>query len=199
MCDYITLEEVGSNTILYHISWLIILKGSNWRQVPFHVIANRVGAKPLSEPMLDYLIWTNFSEILIQIDIFPLTKIHLKMSSGKWGRFCPCLNVFSQKHHLWTIAEYRQIIIRDTMHPICTVGLMSMYKHHTSTQWYANVLFHSDIRCYVYREGKSEIIFWKCLLCLNWDETGVDWFEKVMMVVPSALFFLWSEVFAHYL
>ena len=36
------------------------------------------------------LIWplgTNFSEILIEINIFSFKKMHLKMSSGKWRPF----------------------------------------------------------------------------------------------------------------
>ena len=37
-------------------------------------------------------IGTNFSEMLIEIHIFSLKKIHLKMSSGKWRPFCLGLN-----------------------------------------------------------------------------------------------------------
>ena len=36
---------------------------------------------------------TNFSEILIEIRIFSFTKMHLKMSSGKWRPSCLGLNV----------------------------------------------------------------------------------------------------------
>ena len=36
---------------------------------------------------------TNFSEILIKIHAFLFTKMHLKMSSGKWRPFCLGLNV----------------------------------------------------------------------------------------------------------
>ena len=36
---------------------------------------------------------TNFNEILIEIHIISFTKIHLKMSSGKWRPFCLGLNV----------------------------------------------------------------------------------------------------------
>ena len=36
---------------------------------------------------------TNFSEIWIEIQIFSLGKIHLKMSSTKWRPFCLGLNV----------------------------------------------------------------------------------------------------------
>ena len=55
-----------------------------------------VGAKPLCEPMLEYLIgaWgTNFSDIVIKIRTFSFEKMHLKMSSAKWRPFCQGLNV----------------------------------------------------------------------------------------------------------
>ena len=35
---------------------------------------------------------TNFSEILIRIHKFSFTKMHLKMTSGKWRPFCLSLN-----------------------------------------------------------------------------------------------------------
>ena len=40
-------------------------------------------------------LWTNFSEMLIEIHIFSFKKIHLKMSSGKWRPFCFGLNVLT--------------------------------------------------------------------------------------------------------
>ena len=39
---------------------------------------------------------TNFSEILIEIHSFSFTKMHLKMSSGKWRPFCLSLNVLKE-------------------------------------------------------------------------------------------------------
>ena len=45
---------------------------------------------------------TNYNEILIQICAFPLTKIHLKMSSGKWRPFCLGLNVLTH----WGLVRY---------------------------------------------------------------------------------------------
>ena len=45
----------------------------------------------------------NFSEILIEIYIFSLKKMHPKISSGKWGPFCLGLNVLSHYH----LASYR--------------------------------------------------------------------------------------------
>ena len=52
-----------------------------------------VGAKPLSEPMLEYCYFertlgTNFSEILSEIDTFSFKKMRLKTSSAKWRPFC---------------------------------------------------------------------------------------------------------------
>ena len=38
---------------------------------------------------------TNFNEMLIEIYAFSFTKIHLKMSSGKWQPFCLGLNVLT--------------------------------------------------------------------------------------------------------
>ena len=38
---------------------------------------------------------TSFNEMLIEIHAFSFTKIHLKMSSGKWHPFCLCLNVLT--------------------------------------------------------------------------------------------------------
>ena len=40
---------------------------------------------------------TNFSEILIKIDILSFKKMHLEMLSGKWRPFCLSLNVLSSK------------------------------------------------------------------------------------------------------
>ena len=61
------------------------------------------GAKPLSEPMLDYCqldrrLGTNFSEILIEILAFSLKKMRLKVSSGKWRPFCFGLNELTSRH-----------------------------------------------------------------------------------------------------
>ena len=43
--------------------------------------------------LLSELLGSNFSEILIEIHTFSFTKMHLKMSSGKWRTFCLGLNV----------------------------------------------------------------------------------------------------------
>ena len=43
---------------------------------------------------------TNFSEILIEIDVFSFKKMHLKLSSAKWRPFCLGLNVLKLSHYL---------------------------------------------------------------------------------------------------
>ena len=56
-----------------------------------------IGAKPLSEPMLEFCwIWplgTDFSEISIGTLTFSFKKMRLKVSSAKWRPFCLGLNV----------------------------------------------------------------------------------------------------------
>ena len=43
--------------------------------------------------VVNWTLETNFSAILIEIDIFSFQKIHLKISSGKWPPFCLGINV----------------------------------------------------------------------------------------------------------
>ena len=40
-------------------------------------------------------LWTNFSDIFIEIHTFSYVKMHLKLSSAKWQPFCLGLNVLS--------------------------------------------------------------------------------------------------------
>ena len=44
-------------------------------------------------------VWTNLSEILIEIHTFSFKKMHLKMSPAKWRPFCLGLNVIML--HIW--------------------------------------------------------------------------------------------------
>ena len=52
---------------------------------------------------------TSFSEILIEIHSFLFTKMHLKMSSGKWRPFCLGLNVLMDISYV-TIVIYRSTV-----------------------------------------------------------------------------------------
>ena len=60
------------------------------------------GAKPLSEPMLEFLLIgpleTDFCEVLIVIQTFSLKTILLKKSSAKWRPFCLSLIVLKIWH-----------------------------------------------------------------------------------------------------
>ena len=46
-------------------------------------------------------LWTNFSEILIEIPTFSFKKMHLKVSSTKRRPFCLCLNVLTVYTVCW--------------------------------------------------------------------------------------------------
>ena len=56
---------------------------------------------------------TNFSEILIAIEIFSVKKMHLNMSSGKLRPFCLGLNELNSEHvfscYLWFMVRYLNI------------------------------------------------------------------------------------------
>ena len=62
---------------------------------------------------------TNFSEILIGIQTFSFTKMHLKMSSAKWRPFCFGLNVLSARgkpvYQGYPAQAYPAAIIWDRM------------------------------------------------------------------------------------
>ena len=55
--------------------------------------AFRILSGPCPGPSGRLVLGTNFSEILIGLQTFSFTKIHLKMSSAKWCPFCLGLNV----------------------------------------------------------------------------------------------------------
>ena len=81
---------------------------THWGRVT-HICVNKLTSigsdNGLAPGRRQSIIWTNagillirtlgtiFSEILIEIHIFPFTKMHLKMSSGKWRPICLDLNV----------------------------------------------------------------------------------------------------------
>ena len=64
---------------------------------------------------------TNFNEILIEIHIFSLKKIHLKMSSGKWRPFCPGLNVLITCSHYCPACRTTLIATRFRVAVICPI------------------------------------------------------------------------------
>ena len=50
---------------------------------------------------------SNFNEILIEMYIFSLWKMHLNISSVKWWPFCLSLNVLNVCFYGWPISRYR--------------------------------------------------------------------------------------------
>ena len=100
-----------------------------------------VGAKPLSEPMLEYCkldrLETNFSEILIAIHTFSFKKMHLKMSSPKRQPFCLGLNVLTHwgQWYIWVSINWAIIVN----------GLLPMW-HQATTSTNDNVLPVGNLR-----------------------------------------------------
>ena len=67
--------------------------------------------------LLIWILGTNFSEILIEIDAFSLNKIRLKMSSGKWRPSCLGLNVLTclmQHYVTYHFFYYNKITLIDS-------------------------------------------------------------------------------------
>ena len=99
--DLVLPEYSGlSKTMLTHwgrvthicVSNLTVIGSDNGLSPERHQAINQTNAVIL-------LIWplgTNFSEILIEINIFSFKKMHLNMSSAKWCPFCLGLNVLNE-------------------------------------------------------------------------------------------------------
>ena len=95
------LEEL-TNLCLTHWGWVTHICVSNITTIGSdnglspsrrHAIIRTNAGILLIEPL-----GTNFNEILIEMHIFSLKKIHFKMSSGKRRPFCLGLNVLTQWH-----------------------------------------------------------------------------------------------------
>ena len=54
---------------------------------------------------------TNFSEILSEIHTFKFTKMHWKMSSGRWRPFCLGLNVLKSVSYIRVISTHSGLVI----------------------------------------------------------------------------------------
>ena len=71
----------------------------------------------------------NFSEIVSEIYTFPFTKMHLKMSSGKWRPFCLSLNVLWKwlilliHQYLWSFRGSEKYKLMISTHS----GLVTLY------------------------------------------------------------------------
>ena len=61
-------------------------------------------------------LWTNFGEILIEIDTFSFKKMHLKLSSVTWQPFCFGLNVLISVSNSPTISIPGIMVIYVAIH-----------------------------------------------------------------------------------
>ena len=116
MCN----STVLVNVFFFHGSWRI-LQLTHWGRVTHICVGNLTIIGPdngLSPGRRQAIIWTNagilligpwgtnFNEILIGIQTFSFTKMHLKMSSVKWRPFCLGLNVFTMWSTQWQPVEH---------------------------------------------------------------------------------------------
>ena len=88
LVNHFCLTHWGRVTHIY-VSTLTIIGLDNGLSPGLHQAMIRTNAGILSIGPLG----TNFSEILLEIYTFSFTKMHWKMSSGKWQPFCLSLNV----------------------------------------------------------------------------------------------------------
>ena len=94
---YVLLTHWGRVTHIC-VSELTIIGSDNdlspgWRQAIIWTNDGILFIEPLE---------TNFSEILIGIQIFSFKKMCLKMSSAKWRQFCLGVNVLKGAGNMWT-------------------------------------------------------------------------------------------------
>ena len=117
------------------------------------------GAKPLSEPMLPYCQLDPKEHILVKfyskLKIFLFTKIHLKMSPGKWQTCCLGLNVLTGEQLLGcsvcTLKKHNHIRTGPGLHfqlfcagfqnfcsrfiEVCTIEWLIINYHDFRTVW----------------------------------------------------------------
>ena len=149
---------------------------------------------------------TNFSEILIGIQIFSLKKMHLKMLSGKWHLFCLDLNVLNVLLHcLWLQCD--MVTLLDAFKYTSTLTLSCMTWQVLllipSNQWlcttlqYLSVweqwscrslaLSHQNVHLHYLRHTKWQYVF--CFRCLQmFIYTAFD-MQRDMMITPRRLEF----------
>ena len=126
MCDTWKLTHWGLVTHIC-VSKLTIIVSDNglspgWRQAIIWINV---------EILLMWPLGTNFSEILIKIQIFPFKKLHLKISSEKRRPFCLGLNVLI---HCQSQQDIHQVTISDNAEwdydkPTCTMHMHWLHQY----------------------------------------------------------------------
>ena len=99
---------------------------------------------------------TNFSENLIEILTFSITKMLLKVSSAKWRPFCLCLNVLN----LWPWITACSFVI-------CVIDMAIHLPHDSSER--------------VYSRGKT-MANWNSLIFVIWKHTCHSWNLSVLFI-----------------
>ena len=98
---------------------------------------------------------TNFNEILLQIYTFSFTKMHLKLSSGKWPPFCLGLNVLTHcslvtahgtielDHHRFRIVARRRFGAKPLLKPMLSHCQLDPKEHNWMITNLKDKTFHS--------------------------------------------------------
>ena len=108
---------------------------------------------------------TNFSEIWIKIYVFSFTKMHLKMSSGKWRPFCLSLNVLR--------LSVDSIVMPKAVTSL--VQIMSVPSHYLNKCWnIVNSTLRNKLQwninrnwCIFIQENAFENVVWKMAAILS--------------------------------
>ena len=130
---------------------------------------------------------TNFSEILIGIQLFSFKKMHLKMSSAKWRPFCPGLNVLMLNQiycFRWKVITHsylnitslaEQMYLLRLLHQLHLGYIISAYLNqcslvvglvNTGTQlWNSHTQHHSTLGI----QGTSKVRIWPDKLMTSSD------------------------------
>ena len=95
---------------------------------------------------------TSFSEILLEIHTFSFTKMHLKMSSGKWRPFCVGLNVltFTMRLLAYFGPTWPMSWLLMALPPQVSRSLTKWYKYMSlvsrMSDFQRHILYHFNVR-----------------------------------------------------
>ena len=98
-CNFITkpecalLQSQHGRAICYFLIWISCFNSLRPGDAYMRQQTNHHWFRTNAGILLIGTLGTNFSEILSAIHTFPFTKMHLKMSSGRWRPFCLGINV----------------------------------------------------------------------------------------------------------
>ena len=120
---------------------------------------------------------TNVSEILSEIQTFPFTKMHLKVSSAKWRLFCLCFNVIIHCSDFPLFSRWG-MMIKIFLHDESAITQSIILGKEYCPKWLYNSLladsnYENDIRSHVtyissawFILSLSGVLFEKYLSCV---------------------------------